>query len=284
VTVREDIDGNQPRGFRFVLESYGVPVEIQASSRQLLKKAELAARKALLDRLKLVENVNAEHNFGIFAGEGDRLYLLRNGEKVSEDDSEGRFFKFFDSLLRITVAEHAEDRVFVHAGVVGRNGKAIVIPGHSFGGKTTLVAELVRNGAVYYSDEYAILDSAGLVHPFPRALSVRYHDGEFREEQVFAESLGASIGSDPIPIGLVLLTEYVEGALWKPGQLTVGQGMMEVLPHTIPRLFNPKFSLKVLNTAVSDAIILKSSRGDATNFANELLSFFDNYIYLAKTT
>jgi hypothetical protein len=30
------------------------------------------------------------------------------------------------------------------------------------------VAELVRAGATYYSDEFAVLDSRGRVHPFPR--------------------------------------------------------------------------------------------------------------------
>jgi len=49
---------------------------------------------------------------------------------------------------------------------------------------------------------------------------------------------------------------------------------MEVIPHTIPRNFNTQFSLKVLNTAVSDAIILKSPRGEASAFAIKLLSFY----------
>src|SRR6476646_7063652 len=51
---------------------------------------------------------------------------------------------------RHTVAALSPQRVFVHAGVVGLRGGAIVIPGASFSGKTTLVAELVRRGASYY--------------------------------------------------------------------------------------------------------------------------------------
>lgn len=275
---------SQASKFEFVLESYGVRVRVQSSSRQLLHVAEQTARKALLDRLEVVENIEAEHTFGIFADASETLYLVRNGEQVSSDSSHPRFFRFFDSLLRITIAEHAVDRVFIHAGVVGCRGKAIVLPANSFCGKTTLVAELVRNGAEYYSDEYAILDPSGLVHPFPRDLSVRYINGEMREKQVPLGELGGVQGSVPIPVGLVLLTEYHENAAWNPERLTVGQGMMEVIPHTIPRIFNPEFSLKVLNTSLRDAIILKSSRGDATNFAIELMSFFDNFIDLARIT
>jgi hypothetical protein len=281
---KERLIFSQPSEFEFCLESYGVRVRIQASSRELLVEAEQAARKALLERLQIVEKCEAEHSFGISSDVSGTLYLFQNGGQVSSDSSHPRFFKFFDSLLRITIAEHAVDRVFIHAGVVGWKGKAIVIPANSFRGKTTLVAELVRNGALYYSDEYAVLDPAGLVHSFPRDLAVRYHDGEFREKQVGVDAIGGDVGSEPLPVGLVLLTEYVEGAVWEPERLTQGQGMMEILPHTIPRIFNPEFSLKVLNTAVSDAIIVKSFRGEATGFATELLSFFDNFIDLAKIT
>ena len=69
-----------------------------------------------------------------------------------------------ESDLQLHVAEQARRRLFVHAGVVGWKGRAIVIPGRSFTGKTTLVAELVRAGASYYSDEYALIDSRGKIH------------------------------------------------------------------------------------------------------------------------
>jgi hypothetical protein len=42
----------------------------------------------------------------------------------------------------------------------------MVLPGKSFAGKTTLVAALVRAGAEYWSDEYAVLDANGDVHPY----------------------------------------------------------------------------------------------------------------------
>jgi hypothetical protein len=246
--------------------------------------AEVAARSALLGNVEIVENTESEHTFGFSSDSDGTLYLSLNGEKITDDTSRPRFFRFFDSLLRITVAEHAVGRVFVHAGVVGRNGRAIVIPASSFRGKTTLVQELVRKGAIYYSDEYAILDEKGLVHPFARDLSVRYFDGETREKRVDPEGIGGKIGVDPVPVGMVLLTEFTENAIWEPRRLTVGEGILEMIPHTIPRRFNPEFSLKVLNTAVSDAIILKSVRGDASEFAIEILSFFDKFIDLAKIT
>jgi hypothetical protein len=263
-----------------VIESYGVRVKLQATSQELLRDAEQTARKALLDRLKIIETKDAEHTFGFASDESDTLYLFQSGEEMSFDTDRRRFFKFFNSMLRIVVAEHARDCVFIHAGVVAWKGKAIVIPANSFQGKTTLVAEFIKNGAEYYSDEYAVLDDKGRVHPFPRDLSVR--DKEFREKDIPVAELGGKTGVEPIPIGAVLLTEYAENGVWNPRELTVGQGIMEIIPHTIPRNFNTQFSLKVLNTAVTDAIILKSPRGDAREFAINFLSFFDNFINLAK--
>jgi hypothetical protein len=64
------------------------------------------------------------------------------------------------------IALHAPEHVFVQAGVVGVGERAMVLPGKSFAGKTTLVAALVRAGAEYWSDEYAVLDANGDVHPY----------------------------------------------------------------------------------------------------------------------
>jgi len=57
----------------------------------------------------------------------------------------------FESHVQLTVAEYAPRCVFVHAGVVGWKDRAIVIPGLSHSGKTTLVDQLIRAGATYYS-------------------------------------------------------------------------------------------------------------------------------------
>ena len=47
----------------------------------------------------------------------------------------------------IVLAEHAVDRIFLHCGVIAIDGRALLLPGRSFAGKTTLTAALVRAGA-----------------------------------------------------------------------------------------------------------------------------------------
>ncbi|HKP71094.1 MAG TPA: hypothetical protein VJV05_17535 [Pyrinomonadaceae bacterium] len=262
-------------GHEFSFESYGVRVRIEASDASLLEEAERKARTALVDNLRRVESSDADHLFGISSDSDGTLHLFKDGQEYSSDHDRRRFFKFFDSILRIEVAEHAVGWVFIHAGVVASNGRAIIIPGDSFSGKTTLVQELVRAGAEYYSDEYAVLDQEGLVHPFPRFLSVRYlENGSLGERDVDIASIGGIHGFGPIPVGLVLLTRFVDGAIWEPETLSIGHGILETIPHTIPRHSNAVHALKVLNTAFTDAIILRSSRGDAAGLTKTFLSFF----------
>jgi hypothetical protein len=101
-------------------------------------------------------------------------------------------FEHFERRVRLTVAEFAIGKVFLHAGVVAWNNRALIIPAKSFQGKTTLVAELVKKGAVYYSDEYAVLDEDGLVHPFPKKLSMRGIIDDYQQIDVPVEKIRRS--------------------------------------------------------------------------------------------
>ena len=81
-------------------------------------------------------------------------------------------------------AEPLRMLIFIHAGVVAQDGVAIALPGVSFAGKTTLVSALVRAGAVYYSDEFAVIDKRGVVNPYPKALSVRAGPGGWASRSI----------------------------------------------------------------------------------------------------
>jgi hypothetical protein len=115
-----------------------------------------------------------------------------------------------EAHLDLIVAAEARRRLFVHAGVVGWRGRAILIPGPSGSGKTSLVAALIRAGATYYSDEYAVFDPRGRVHPYPRPLSIRGEPGEPRRP-VPASDLGARTGVVPLPVGLTVVTQHYAG-------------------------------------------------------------------------
>src|SRR5258706_8360103 len=176
----------------------------------------------------------------------------------------------FESHLQLTVAEFAPRRVFVHAGVVGWKNRAILIPGLSHSGKTTLVDQLIRAGATYYSDEYAVLDERGRVHPYPRALGIRLPNSD-ESKKVRAEEIGGRIGSKPLRVGLVLATNYKNGARWRPRQVTRGRGVLELMSNTVSARSQPELALTVLPLALESARILKGVRGEAAEIVKSIL-------------
>ena len=60
-----------------------------------------------------------------------------------------------DQSLHLAIAEFSPQAIFVHAGVCVRNGAAVIVPGRSRAGKSTLIKALADAGATYYSDEFA---------------------------------------------------------------------------------------------------------------------------------
>jgi hypothetical protein len=177
----------------------------------------------------------------------------------------------FESHVQLTVAEYAPRRIFVHAGVVGWNDRAILIPGLSHSGKTTLVDQLIRAGATYYSDEYAVIDERGRVHPYPRALGMR-GPGSDQATKVRAADIGAKVGLKPLRVGLVVSTDYKNGARWRPRQVTRGQGVLELMSHTVSARSQPELALRALPAALESARILKGVRGEAAEIVDSILA------------
>lgn len=64
--------------------------------------------------------------------------------------------------------------LLLHASVVERDGRALLMTGESGAGKSTLAALLAARGWRLMGDEFALVDPAnGLVHAFPRLVSLK---------------------------------------------------------------------------------------------------------------
>jgi hypothetical protein len=197
--------------------------------------------------------------------------LFRDAERIARSRMVDDVLELLESDMRRYVAEFAHRRVFVHAGVVGWKGKAIIIPGRTFTGKTTMVAELVRAGATYYSDEYAVFDHRGRVHPYARPLAVR-ENGTGRQKRRPVEDFGGTAGVKPLPVGLVVVTEYRAGARWRPRRLSAGQGALALLNNTVSIRRQPAEALAALEKIVYCAPVIKGVRGEAKEILDSLLS------------
>jgi hypothetical protein len=186
----------------------------------------------------------------------DHLMLCRS-------ENEADLYEEFERDVDSFVAATSTTRLFVHAGVVGWKGKAIVIPGRSFTGKTTLVTEFLRAGATYYSDEFAVFDRNGYVHPFSRPLGVRL-DASGRQTRKTACEFESRIGNEPLPLGLVIVTEYKKSASWRPQVTSLGRGILHLLGNSLSARANPELALTVLTRTNEGVRILCGARGEAS--------------------
>jgi hypothetical protein len=181
-------------------------------------------------------------------------------------------FAHLESHLELFTAYLAKDYLFVHAGVVGWQGQAILIPGRSFSGKTTLVSALVKAGATYYSDEYAILDPHGRVRPYPVPLSLRDETGRSLKKSSI-EALGGQAGVEPLPVGLVVVTEYQPEAQWQPRKLSPAHAMLALMDNTVAARRGPELSMPILKQVALEAETIESKRGEAQTVAPQLLNY-----------
>ena len=176
-----------------------------------------------------------------------------------------------ESWAQLAVATLAKELVFVHAGVVAWKGRAIVVPGRSLSGKSTLVLSLVESGADYYSDEYAIFDSEGLVHPYWRLPKLRVAS----DQKVATSLLGGTLSGappKPIPLGWVLVSRYEADHRWHPKRLSCGGTLLGLLDNTVPLRCRPEQSVQVLARAVKNAQGFEGMRGEAADFAEQVLA------------
>ncbi|MBS1793969.1 MAG: hypothetical protein JSS81_08950 [Acidobacteria bacterium] len=261
--------------FFVCFEVYGVRLKVSCFSEGLMREIDDNLEFIFPVGLSGSKGTRIERKISVRTSKNFRYVLFEGRKKLTYSNDKNPFINYFFGYLRRIVAEFAKSFVFLHAGVVGWKGKALILPGRSFGGKTTLVRELTKLGAKYYSDEYAVLDEAGLVHPFPKTLSVRGIVDDYQQVELPVEEFGGEKGVEPLAVGMILLTEYEQGAVWAPRYVNGGFGVLELLSHTIPIRYDPKFSLKVLNKTANRAIIVKSKRGEASDFALKLLSFFE---------
>ena len=132
------------------------------------------------------------------------------------------------------------------------------------------MAELVRAGATYYSDEYAVLDEKGRVFPYPRPIHLR-REGSAVRDRVAMAALGGKTGRLPLPVGLVLMTHYREGARWRPRPLTPGQLVLALFANTVAAKHAAERALPVLRAVAVGALGLRGVRGDAAALAQQIL-------------
>ncbi len=200
--------------------------------------------------------------------DGAQVYAAaENGAYVFATPDLDAAVRAFESRIHQYVAAESDQFVFVHAGVVCHRGEAILIPGRSHSGKSTLIAALVESGLEYYSDEYAILDLDGRVHAFPRQLRLR-PDMAVPGGPAVAGNVEAT---NALPVRWVFHIQHKEDAIWDPRPLNPGETLLALLENTVAVRRQSELTVKTLKLAVSSAKGVKTERAGASAAAAAIL-------------
>src|SRR3954447_21305911 len=250
---------------RIAFEAFGVPISLEVSSAELLSRVQ----PVLPPSRRPCESVPEEHEFKLLTRDGVSYRVEHPSASLAGSCDLDVALGVLDAELRTFVATGAPDHVFVHAGVVAFEDRAVVIPGPTFSGKTSLVAECVRAGALYYSDELAALDRNGLVHPYPKPLSMRVNGFSQTDHDVGV--LGGSAGTRAVPVGSIIFAQYRPDAAWRPRHVSPGDAVLALLANTAQAHERPGEVLAAITRAVDGAVLLEGERGDAGEVVEQLL-------------
>lgn len=245
-------------------DAYGVPVELRAHDPELLG----ALRGVLPPGASIAEPGGTATVYSIAEGDGSYV-LLADSSRIAERGELAEIIALLESTLHFHIAVAARTRLFVHAGVVGWHGGAIVLPGRTHAGKSSLVAALVRAGATYYSDEYAVLDDDGFVHPFARALGMRDEAG--RTRRLDPRTLGV-VGGAPLPVTRVVATRHVAGGAWYAAPMSPGETVLALLDNTLAARSRSADALRILTAVARRAPGIRGERGDAAAAVEQILA------------
>jgi hypothetical protein len=258
--------------YRFEVHAFGCSIQVAT---------ECLETYAVLDRYtfpslpRRTDAVDKPDVFICVARSADQFQLLANDVVVA---SACLTISLVPDLIRVldeAILQRLTTLRAVHAGTVLWGGRALLLPGRTHAGKSSLVAELLRRGATYFSDEYALIDSEGLVHPYPRPLLVR--NGRPEQVPMLPSECNASVGENPAPVGWILSLQYVSGCTWGVVPVTQSEGLLTLLRNTPHILAESPEMVQVFEHAVAGATCYAGRRNEATDAVDQILRLVDNF-------
>jgi len=203
----------------------------------------------------------------------DQSQLSVDGAVVA---SSGRTISLVSDLIRAlddAVIKSLTALRAVHAGAVLLGERALLLPGITHAGKSSLVAELLRRGATYFSDEYALIDSEGHVHPYPRPLLLRNASSE--QSPVLPAECNARTGNSSAPVGWILSLEYRPEGAWSVEAVPQSEALLILLRNTPHILAETRDMVEIFQRAVAGAACYSGRRSEAAEAVGQILQLLN---------
>jgi len=255
-------------GFR--VHAFGCNIQVATEC----SEAYVTLDRYVFPSLPRVIDTTGEPDISIRIGQvSDQFQLLVDDLVVA---SASRAISLVPDLIRVlddAVIQRLTTLRAVHAGAVLWGERALLLPGATHAGKSSLVAELLRRGAIYFSDEYALIDSEGRVHPYPRPLLVR--NGCPEQHPVLPQECNASVASAPASVGWILSLEYLPAGTWSVAAVTQSEALLILLRNTPHVLAESPDMVGVFQCAVAEATCYTGSRSEAAHAADQILQLVE---------
>jgi hypothetical protein len=259
------------------IELLGVPVRIAA------QEEELRARLALCyGRSRSAPSARALEASLTHAREGYRIAVDTRAERVEQDPTEA--LRALNHELLQALMLRCRGHYFVHAAVVVWQDRALVLPGLSRAGKSTLALALVLEGARYLSDEVLCFTRAGLAEPLPRALKIRDECVAYFPE-LAARFVGSGEGrfvpfealpgdalAAAAPIGTFVVPHWARDADDRPAPISRGEALLALAAASLNFGAHREQSLDWLTTLVGETGAYALAWSDPRRAARALLA------------
>ena len=162
----------------------------------------------------------------------------------------------------------------IHAGAVLIKEKALLLPGLTHAGKSSLVAELLSRGASCFSDEYALIDAEGCIHSYPRPLLLR--NGGPSQSLVLPRELNAGYALRTAPVGWIMALDYGVGEAWNVHRMSQGEATMLLLRNTPHEMAQSPEMIEFFLRATSNAVCYEGKRCDVAEAATHILDLIES--------
>ena len=250
----------------FAVSIFGLVIFLEASSADLI---------ALLDR-SVFPSIPRTRMSSAYADVSIRVVETASGFHLYRNQVLVASVAQLDVLTRLLIdcidrsfIEGVKNLYAIHAGAVLLGDRALLLPGASHAGKSSLVAELLRRGATCLSDEYALIDGAGLVHSYPRPLLMR--DSKQVQTPVLPSQFKAKTASRPARVGWILSLGYQPDGSWNVKSVPQSLALMSILQNTPHTLEDSPRMLSFFERAVASAQCFAGSRGECVDAADQIL-------------
>ncbi len=191
-------------------------------------------------------------------------------------------FPLLEWGLNWCVSSHCHQYLIVHAAVVEKHGKALILPGTPGAGKSTLCALLTtRGGWRLLSDELTLIDIAsGQLHPNPRPVSLKNASIDVLRREApdtlmsppVADTLKGTVAhlrpsrdsivrmNEPAAPALIVFPRFIAGEQARLSELTRGEAFM--------RMADNSFNYSILGTVAFRTLAALVDKSRCFEFPN----------------